>query len=337
MDSRPYTVHIYEDQASRISKWTLQYPNIETGGDIFGLWINENEVVIQAVLGPGQNCRRTATSFFQDEQYLNSVGGSLIRNEGLCQVGSWLSHHTTNLPDPSSDDKDTVWQHLPTPGRFLLLIATIEMKTAAPKFIVQMGFNLFESTNEGNKVIPMKLEILQGQSPVRANEAISRQMSTGAEVHSEKMPHPEASVESGLARPKSRAVNGKDMKSDLRQDDDSDFFPGRQSGRQGYRQPMQEVITCEGVPPYITLPPSRHSEFRPSKPRHHAIKHERPAYSFFFKNLPNGREGVTLYHYDHPLGSCEDCRNNVVGYTRDGEMFVEEHISQGGIEDCCII
>jgi hypothetical protein len=337
MDSRPYTVHIYEDQASRISKWTLQYPNIETGGDIFGLWINENEVVIQAVLGPGQNCRRTATSFFQDEQYLNSVGGSLIRNEGLCQVGSWLSHHTTNLPDPSSDDKDTVWQHLPTPGRFLLLIATIEMKTAAPKFIVQMGFNLFESTNEGNKVIPMKLEILQGQSPVRANEAISRQMSTGAEVHSEKMPHPEASVESGLARPKSRAVNGKDMKSDLRQDDDSDFFPGRQSGRQGYRQPMQEVITCEGVPPYITLPPSRHSEFRPSKPRHHAIKHERPAYAFVFKNLPNGREGMTLYHYDHPLGSCEDCRNNVVGYTRDGEMFVEEHISQGGIEDCCII
>jgi hypothetical protein len=57
-----------------------------------------------------------------------------------------------------------------------------------------MGFNLFESTNEGNKVIPMKLEILQGQSPVRANEAISRQISTGAEVHPEKMPHPEASA-----------------------------------------------------------------------------------------------------------------------------------------------
>jgi hypothetical protein len=49
MDSRSCTVHIYEDQASRISKWTLQYPNIETGGDIFGLWLNENEV-IQAFL-----------------------------------------------------------------------------------------------------------------------------------------------------------------------------------------------------------------------------------------------------------------------------------------------
>ena len=337
MDSKPYTVHIYEDEASRISKWTLQYPNIETGGDIFGLWLNENEVVIQAVLGPGRNCRRTATSFFQNEQYLSRVGGLLTNSQGLCNVGSWHSHHIMNLPEPSRGDKDTVWRHLPTPGRFLLLIATIEMKTGAPK--VQMGFNLFESTKKGNKVITMKLEILQGQSPIRANEALSRQMSTGAEVHSE-MPHPEASVQSGLARPKinkkSTAVNGKDMKSDLRHDDGSDFFPGRQSGRQGYRQPMQQVITCEGVPPYITLPPSRHSEFRPSKPRHHAIKHERPAYAFVFKNLPNGREGMTLYHYDHPLGSCKDCRNTVVGYTRDGEVFVEED-SQGGIGDCCII
>jgi hypothetical protein len=106
-----YSAYIYEDQASRLIKWTLQYPNIETGGDIFGLWLNENEV-IQAVLGPGQNCRRTATSFFQDEQYLNSVGGLLIRNEGLCQVGSWLSHHTMNLPNPSSDDEDTVYGNI---------------------------------------------------------------------------------------------------------------------------------------------------------------------------------------------------------------------------------
>jgi hypothetical protein len=333
MNSRSYTVHIYEDEASRISKWTLQYPNIETGGDIFGLWLNENEVVIQAVLGPGQNCRRTATSFFQDEQYLNSVGGSLIRNEGLCQVGSWLSHHTMNLPDPSSDDKDTVWQHLPTPGRFLLLIAIIEMKTGAPK--VQMGFNLFESTNEGNKVIPMKLEILQGQSPVRANEAISRQISTGAEVHSKKMPHPEASVESGLARPKSRVVNGKDMKSDPRQDDDSARnFKGQKSGpqAQGHRKSMQKNIICDGVRPYNTFATS-YSEVRSPKPRHHA-KHKQPAFTYSFYPLPDGREGMTPYHYDHPLGSCEDCRNTVVRRTKDGKIYAEHGQSEA---KCCIL
>ena len=198
MNSRSCTVHIYEDEASRISKWTLQYPNIETGGDIFGLWLNENEVVIQAVTGPGRKCRRTTTSFFQDEQYVNSVGELLIRNEGLCLVGSWRSHHTMNIPDPSRDDEDTVWRHLPTPGRSVLLIATIEMETGAPK--VQMGFNLFESTSEGNKAIPMKLEILQGQSPIRANDVIICQMSAGAEVHSEKMPYLEPRPESRAGR-----------------------------------------------------------------------------------------------------------------------------------------
>ena len=208
MNSRSSTVHIYEDEASRISKWTLQYPNIETGGDIFGLWLNENEVVIQAVIGPGRNCRRTITSFFQDEQYLNSVGELLIRDKGLCVVGSWRSHHTMNIPEPGRDDEDTVWRHLPTPGRFVLLIATIEMKTEAPK--VQMGFNMFESTSEGNKVIPMKLEILQGQSPIRANKAVRSQMLEGSEVtaelHSKRMSctepqRPELSVRSGLSEP----------------------------------------------------------------------------------------------------------------------------------------
>jgi hypothetical protein len=131
------------------------------------------------------------------------------------------------------------------------------MKTGAPK--VQMGFNLFESTSEGNKAIPMKLEILQGQSPIRANDVISCQMSAGAEVHSEKMPYLEPRPESRAGRPR---VNGKDMKSDPRQDDVSaGFFKDQKSGRQGHRQPLQQDTTCEGVRPYNTFRPG-YSEVR---------------------------------------------------------------------------
>ncbi|CAB4040160.1 Hypothetical predicted protein [Paramuricea clavata] len=448
MDSRSCIVHIYEDEASRISKWTLQYPNIETGGDIFGLWLNENEVVIQAVIGPGQNCRRTSTWFFQDEQYLNSVGELLIRDEGLCVVGSWRSHHTMNIPEPGHEDKDTVWRHLPTPGRFVLLIATIEMKTGAPK--VQMGFNLFESTSEGNKVIPMKLEILQGRSPVRANKAVSSRMLESAEITADPEPQrPESSVQSGLTEPEESSCwgdrpplqqyvycdgrpyntsassdhstfetnstpkdlstpeksstlkkhlspetsstpkdhstpetslapkdhsipeiystnKGKDPSkpetsstrkdhstpetSSTRKDhttpetsstprtgstvfesaasevnvqryrkpdekgryDRSNFFKSQKSGAQGHRKPMQQDITCD----------SGHSEVRTPKPRHDA-KVKRPAYTSSRKALSNGREGMTLYHYGHPLGSCEDCRNTVVRQKRSGEMVVE--------------
>jgi hypothetical protein len=328
MDSRPYTVHIYEDEASSISMWTLQYPNIETGGDIFGLWLNESEVVIQAVLGPGQNCRRTTTSFFQDEQYLSRVGGLLTNSQGLCNIGSWHSHHTMNLPEPSRGDKDTVWRHLPTPGRFVLLIATIEMKTGAPK--VQMGFNLFESTNKGNKVIPMKLKILQGQSPIRANKAVSSQMLEGAEVtaevHPKKMILPEPSVQPGLARPEiSKKSRGKSNAAY----DVSGYFKGQKSGPQGRRKPMQNNIKCDGVPRYNTFATAYSEVIRSPKPRHHA-KHKRPAFTYSFYPLPDGREGIDLEHYGHPLGSCEGCRNTVVRHSRDGKMYVEHRQ-----EDCC--
>jgi hypothetical protein len=334
MDSRPYTVHIYEDEASRISKWTLEYPNIETGGDIFGLWLNESEVVIQAVLGPGQDCRRTTTSFFQDEQYLSRVGGLLTNSQGLCNIGSWHSHHTMNLPEPSRGDKDTVWRHLPTPGRFVLLIATIEMKTGAPK--VQMGFNLFQSTNKGNKIISMKLEILQGQSPIRANKAVSSRMLEGAEdtaeVHSKKkkMTHPEPYVQSGLTRPEiSKKSRGKsNVGCDV-----SGFFKVQKSGPQGHRKPTQKNIICDGVRPYNTFA-TGYSEVRSTKPRHHA-KHNRPVFTYSFYPQSDGREGMIPYHRGHPLGSCEDCRNTKVRRRGDVTIFAEH--GQENCCDCCTI
>jgi hypothetical protein len=251
---------------------------------IFGLWLNENDVVIQAVLGPGRNCRRTATSFFQDEQYLNRVGGLLIRNEGLCLVGSWHSH-TMNIPDPSRDDKDTVWRYLPTPGRFVLLIATIEMKTGAAK--VQMGFNLFESTSEGNKVISTKLELLQGQSPIRANKAVNSQMLEGAEVTAEvhykrrsypEPQRPESSVQSGLTVPEGNQksstgleVNGQrcrkpDMQESPEYNDGSRFFKGQESSRWGDGPPLQQYVYCDGRP-YNTSPCSDHSTLKTSSTR----------------------------------------------------------------------
>ena len=260
MNSRPYTVHIYESEATLLSKWTLQYPNIETGGDLFGLWLNANEVVIQAAIGPGQNCRRTRTSFLQDEQYLNSVGELLICYQGLCRVGSWLSH-ASDTPEPSPDDNENVWRQLPTPGRFLLLTAVIKTETETPK--VEMGFNLFESTVERNKITPMKLDILQGKSPIRANKGINSKILEGAELHSNKNPYPEPAVpeqdgQSSFARPevnkRVRAegpeISRPDMKFNRKNDDGSEFFEGerQQPGRQGDRRPQNQDRTCDGAP-----------------------------------------------------------------------------------------
>ena len=51
--SNAFTVYMYEQEKSYLEWLVLQRQNIETGGDLFGLWQNENIVVVQLVLGPG--------------------------------------------------------------------------------------------------------------------------------------------------------------------------------------------------------------------------------------------------------------------------------------------
>ena len=334
MNSTPYTVHIYESEATLISRWTLEYPNIETGGDLFGLWLNANEIVIQAAIGPGEKCRRTATSFFQDEQYLSNVGQSLTQDQGLCNVGSWHSHHTMNLPDPSRGDRDTVWKHLPTPGRFVLLIAAIKTETGAAK--VQMGFNLFESTIEGNEVTSMKLNILQGESPIRANKAISLKILEGAELHSKKTSYSEPVRNTKpkvnkRTRAEGQEVARPDMKSNGKYDESSGFFQGKHqhagmhaSRHRHQRQPNQDV-TCEGV----------HSTSRYYYSESRTAYH--PSYRpYRLKTIlrRDGKEFIQLYHFNHPAGMCWDCRDAEMERDRYGNRYVVHRQYE---PNCCII
>ena len=111
-----------------------QYPNIETGGDLFGLWKDERTVIIQQFIGPGKQCRRTTTSgFYQDIEYRHRVDSQLTTGEGLCNVGEWHSHHQIGMPEPSGADERTVFSNMPHLGleRFVLFIASIEVKDSS--------------------------------------------------------------------------------------------------------------------------------------------------------------------------------------------------------------
>jgi hypothetical protein len=52
-NSKAFTVYIYEQEKRYLEWLVLQRQNIETGGDLFGLWQNENIVIVQLILGPG--------------------------------------------------------------------------------------------------------------------------------------------------------------------------------------------------------------------------------------------------------------------------------------------
>ena len=123
---RELKVYLFPEDCEMMKDLVLRYPNVETGGDLFGLWTSDGDAVLHMVLGPGKNCKRTATSFYQDIPYLQEKGELLTTKYMLCHIGEWHSHHQLHLYEPSHGDSSTVIRHYPhgTCG-FLLIIANI--------------------------------------------------------------------------------------------------------------------------------------------------------------------------------------------------------------------
>lgn len=119
-------VHMFKDDLDMMTSLVLLHPFKETGGNLFGLWTDEQEPVVHIVLGPAIGCTRTGVSFYQSIPYLERVGGIVTQEYQLCHIGEWHSHHRLSLSVPSSGDSSTVIRNFPrgTCG-FLLIIANI--------------------------------------------------------------------------------------------------------------------------------------------------------------------------------------------------------------------
>lgn len=120
-------VYMFEEDIAMVQNLVLRYPDLETGGDLFGLWTTEGDAVLHIVLGPGKNCSRTNVSFNQDIPYLQRNGELLTENYMLGHIGEWHSHHQLRLFKPSQGDSSTVIRHFPRGATygFLLIIANI--------------------------------------------------------------------------------------------------------------------------------------------------------------------------------------------------------------------
>ena len=182
-DNREFNVVIYEEDYKELCAWVLRKPHIETGGDLFGLWANKYSAVIQLVLGPGQRCRRTSTSFYQDVNYLEKVGMHLTQKEGICHIGEWHSHHQLGLARPSGGDENTVWNNMPTYNltRFVIFIANINH--SGQYYSVNVGCFLFEIDGNGKQlpVLPGKFQILNQESPFSGKLEVKKFKRAGEE------------------------------------------------------------------------------------------------------------------------------------------------------------
>ena len=199
---RNFTVYMNEGEKYQIEEWVKKYPNIETGGDLFGAWIDDRTAVVQFVLGPGENCRRTSVSFFQKIEYLRDAGSYLTQQHGLCNIGQWHSNHKMSLTRPSGGDENTVWGNMPNLGlnRYIVIIATITSSSRSyynenygssypsayaddEGITVHINPYLFEiKDGRKNDVLHGSFHYMTQNSPFRLDKAIQVKVAVGAET-----------------------------------------------------------------------------------------------------------------------------------------------------------
>ena len=173
--SNDFTVFMFKEDIERMEKYIRAYPHLETGGDLFGLWTSSGDAVIHVVLGPGKNCKRTGTSFYQDIPYLHRNGNLLTQDYLLCHIGEWHSHHQLQLFQPSQGDSTTVIRHYPrgTHG-FLLIIGNIERSGSvilSPYLYTERSIYSFDRKGT--------IEHLRIESPFSKIEKIKKSMKEG--------------------------------------------------------------------------------------------------------------------------------------------------------------
>lgn len=119
---------IFKSELDFIAKSILDYPNIETGGQLFGFFTDNGTPVVQYVIGPGRNANHQVSFFNQDIEYLQNIGRFLNTEYGLHHIGEWHSHHQLGLPRPSGHDQNTMINTIRENqlGQFMLCIGTCD-------------------------------------------------------------------------------------------------------------------------------------------------------------------------------------------------------------------
>ena len=154
---------IYQSELDFISRCILDYPNIETGGELFGFWTQLGTPVVLYAVGPGPNAQHNVASFLQDSQYVDEVEVDLCNYTGLHHIGQWHSHHQLSLAHPSGGDVSSMKKGVGLPGfpRMLLCIGNCTEVTTTIN-----AFNFHE--NCPGEYVHASWDIIAIDSPYRS-------------------------------------------------------------------------------------------------------------------------------------------------------------------------
>lgn len=154
-------VLINQCEMDMLSRYILDYKNIETGGQLFGYWTFDGKPVVLFVLGPGPNAGHYNAFFMQDLDYLRSCARLLKQKYGLDHIGEWHSHHQLGLAHPSGHDAHNMTTNLRRLGyqKFLLCIGVCTETSSS--------INAFMFINSSNQYTQVPWLIKDIDSPYR--------------------------------------------------------------------------------------------------------------------------------------------------------------------------
>lgn len=156
---------IYKSELDFISRCIQDFPNIETGGELFGFWTQLGTPVVLYAVGPGPYARHHPTSFVQDPDYVDNIEVEMCLRTGLQHVGQWHSHHQLGLAHPSGGDVASMQRGVGAPGfpRMLLCIGNCDRGAA---HTTVNAFNFHE--NYPSQYVHAFWDVVEIESPFRA-------------------------------------------------------------------------------------------------------------------------------------------------------------------------
>jgi hypothetical protein len=132
LDFQPYIV-IWESELKFISGLSAKWGEIETGGELYGLFTHAGRPVIMLATPPGTNAIHQVAHFRQCNDFFKHVNTLLIDEYGLQYIGNFHSHHELGINGLSPGDIHST--HLIASkngyGRFCQIVVTFERTSRA--------------------------------------------------------------------------------------------------------------------------------------------------------------------------------------------------------------
>lgn len=158
-------IYVFQSEVQAMVGEAKRFPDIETGGDLYGTFTHGNMPVIWLASGPGPKAKHFPQNFEQDVRFIDHWQNQLLEEFGLQYIGSWHSHHTIGLDHPSGGDVRAAKNYALNHGRrrTLEIIANHE---GGRKQVTTLRPYFYPDAQLGGWV-PASFTTLRDESPVR--------------------------------------------------------------------------------------------------------------------------------------------------------------------------